>query len=114
MAFRFVNTVVATLLITPFTETVGEKRRSLIPAIYAVLQAEVIVTPLVNMMDPVGHCNRLFLAPFFAKNQAAMNSYFKGSPENFGNKYTVSVATHMSVTDLMSATSHRSCRRVWP
>jgi hypothetical protein len=114
MAFRFVNAVVATLLITPFTETVGEKRRSLIPAIYAVLQAEVIVTPLVNMMDPVGHCNRLFLAPFFANNQAAMNSYFKGSPENFGNKYTVSVATHMSVTDLMSATSHRSCRRVWP
>lgn len=89
MAFRFVNTVVSTMLITPFTETVGDKSTSLIPAIYAVLQAEVIVTPLANMMDPIGHFNRLFLAPF-AKNQEAMNSYFKGTLENYGNKYTVS------------------------
>lgn len=84
MAFRFINTVVSTMIITPFTETVGEKSTSLIPAIYAVLQAEVIVTPLANIMDPIGHFNRLFLAPF-AKNQEAMNSYFKGTLENYGN-----------------------------
>ena len=87
VTFRFFNSVLAPTFIKPFTYTAGVSSTSLIPAIYAVLLAEIVVTPLSYLADPVGQCNRHLLAPF-ARNQVAMNSYFRGSKENLGDKYT--------------------------
>ena len=87
--FRFVNTAIVTTLIKPFTATIaGTEDASLIPAVFAVLKAEIVTAPLIHMLDIVGHLKRHILAPRLAENQAAMNSFFRGSKQELGEKYT--------------------------
>ena len=87
--FRFVNTAIVTTLIKPFTATIaGAEDISLIPAVFAVLKAEIVTAPLIHMLDIVGHLKRHILAPRLAENQAAMNSFFRGSKQDLGEKYT--------------------------
>lgn len=86
--FRFVNTAVVTTIIKPFTATISDDAAALIPAVYAVLKAEIVTAPIVNMLDIVGQFKRHILAPR-AENQGAMNSCFRGSAQNLGEKYTV-------------------------
>jgi len=87
--FRFVNTAIVPTVIKPFTATISKDKAALIPAIYAVLKAEIVTAPILHMCDIVGNAKRFLLAPH-AANQAAMNSYFRGSIQNLGEKYTVS------------------------
>lgn len=86
--FRWVNTAIITTIIKPFTSTIAVGEAALIPAVYAVLKAEIVTAPVLHMCDIVGQVKRFILAPR-AANQAAMNSYFRGSIQNLGEKYTV-------------------------
>jgi len=85
--FRFVNTAIVTTMIKPFTATISSDADALIPAVYAVLKAEICTAPILHMCDIVGHVKRLILAPR-AANQAAMDSFFRGSRQQLGEKYT--------------------------
>lgn len=86
--FRFVNTAVVTTIIKPFTSTLSDGSEALIPAVYAVLKAEMVIAPTLHMLDLAQHVKRHILAPR-AENQAAMNSFFRGSKQDLGEKYTV-------------------------
>jgi len=86
--FRFVNTAIVTTWIKPFTATISADATALIPAIYAVLKAEILVAPALHMIDIVGQIKRFLLAPR-AANQAAVNQHFRGSKQFLGEKYTV-------------------------
>lgn len=85
--FRWINTAIVMTIIKPFTATIAVGETALIPAVYAVLKAEIITAPVLHMCDVVGQVKRFVLAPP-AANQAAMNSYFRGSVQNLGEKYT--------------------------
>lgn len=87
--FRWINTAIVMTIIKPFTATIAVGETALIPAVYAVLKAEIITAPVLHMCDVVGQVKRFVLAPP-AANQAAMNSYFRGSVQNLGEKYTAS------------------------
>ncbi len=65
--FRWINTAIVMTIIKPFTATV----------------------PVLHMCDVVGQVKRFVLVPR-AANQGAMNSYFRGSVQNLGEKYTAS------------------------
>jgi hypothetical protein len=75
--FRWVNTAVVITLITPFTSTLSPDSDGLISKIYALFFAEITTTNAIQLLDPVGHFNRHFLAPR-AVTQDAMNLYFQG------------------------------------
>ena len=91
-AFRWINTAIITVLVKPFLSTLEGSSGALIPLIYKILKAEIIIVPLVHLLDIAGNFKRMILAPA-AKNQAAMNSYFDGAPSLLGEKYTVSRTT---------------------
>jgi hypothetical protein len=75
-AFRWVNTAIVITIITPFTDTLrGEG--GLITQIYALFFAEIVTTNGIQLLDPVGHLKRHFLAPR-AATQDAMNLNFRG------------------------------------
>ena len=84
--FRWVNTVVVTILIQPFAKTLSADE-GLVTSVQAVLRAEIIIPNLLNLCDIVGHVKRQILAPR-AINQAARMSHFRGSRQNLGEKYT--------------------------
>lgn len=98
--FRFVNTAIVTILVKSFTSTIANDISGLIPAVHAVLKAEIVTAPLINMLDIAGNFKRHILAPW-AENQAAMNSYFQGTPQSLGEKYTVRYR--------IIASEHESC-----
>jgi diacylglycerol kinase len=61
-AFRWVNTAFVITVITPFTVTITNKG-GLIPQIYAIFFAELVTTNVIQLLDPVGHLQRHYLAP---------------------------------------------------
>ena len=61
-AFRWVNTAFVITVITPFTVTITNKG-GLIPQIYAIFFAELVTTNAIQLLDPVGHLQRHYLAP---------------------------------------------------
>lgn len=87
--FRFINTAIVTEIIKPFTSTTSPDEDALIPAIHAILLAEITFTPIYNLCDPVSTAKRFLLGPLLSKNQADMNSYFRGTEQSLGEKYTV-------------------------
>lgn len=93
--FRWINTAIITAVLKPFTATLDGDSFGLIPAIFAVMRAEIFVAPTIALLDIVGHIKRFILAPF-AVNQPAMDSHFRGAMANLGEKYTVRThATHL-------------------
>jgi hypothetical protein len=74
--FRWVNTAIVITLITPFTDTLSLEG-GLIPQIYVLFYAEIVTTNVMQLVDPVGHLKRHFLAPR-AATQDAMNLNFQG------------------------------------
>jgi hypothetical protein len=90
--FRWINTGIITILIVPNTLTLADTANGLVPAVYAVLKAEIITAPVLHMLDIVNNIKRLVVAPF-AKNQTAMNAYFRGSQQSLGEKYTNTTKT---------------------
>jgi hypothetical protein len=73
--FRWVNTAVVITIITPFTSTLTDG--GLVNQIYALFFAEIVTTNAIQLLDPVGHFQRHFLAPR-AKTQDAMNLCMQG------------------------------------
>jgi hypothetical protein len=90
--FRWINTGIITILIVPNTLTLADTANGLVPAVFAVLKAEIITAPVLHMLDIVNNIKRLVVAPF-AKNQTAMNAYFRGSQQSLGEKYTNTTKT---------------------
>lgn len=74
--FRWVNTAIVITIITPFTDTLA--LGGLIPQIYTLFFAEIVTTNAIQLLDPMGHIQRHFLAPR-AKTQDAMNLNFQGA-----------------------------------
>lgn len=77
-------------IITPFTSTLGDDKRDLLPSIYAILLSDVWLTPLLRLVDIVGNFKKHVLAPR-AKTQEEMNLSFQGTFYNLGERYTVSL-----------------------
>jgi hypothetical protein len=76
--FRWVNTAVVITLITPFTSSLSPSSDGLITKIYTLFFAEITTTNAIQLLDPIGHINRHFLAPR-ALTQDAMNLHFQGA-----------------------------------
>jgi len=83
--FRWVNTAVVITIITPFTSTLTNG--ALINQIYALFFAEIVTTNAVQLLDPMGHINRHFLAPR-AATQDAMNLKMQGQAFELAERYT--------------------------
>ena len=73
--------------ITPFGDTVGDTKRSLIPAMYTLFIAEMFKTPIIQCSDFLGNIKRHILAPR-APDQRRMNRYFQGSIYRLSTRYT--------------------------
>ena len=90
--FRWINTGIVTILIVPNTLTLADTANGLVQAVYAVLKAEIITAPVLQMLDIVNNVKRLVVAPF-AESQTAMNAYFRGSQHLLGEKHTNTTKT---------------------
>jgi hypothetical protein len=84
--FRWVNTAVVITIITPFTSTLDENQ-GLIPSIYAIFFADIVTTNAIQLLDPMGHINRHYLAPR-AVTQDGMNLAMQGAEIQLAERYT--------------------------
>mmetsp|Transcript_35507 Transcript_35507/g.71981 ORF Transcript_35507/g.71981 Transcript_35507/m.71981 type:complete len:174 (-) Transcript_35507:2540-3061(-) len=85
--FRWVNTAIVITIITPFTSTLMAGKDHLLNGVYAIFFAEIVTTNAVQLLDPMGHINRHFLAPR-AKTQEGMNLKFSGALYELAERYT--------------------------
>ena len=90
--FRWVNTALVTILIKPFPETLADSKGSLVASVHAVLRAEIMIAPVIRLLDVGGFIKRMILAAR-APDQSAMNGYFQGAKVNLGEKYTNATKT---------------------
>lgn len=72
-------------IITPFTSTLEDGK--LVQQVYALFFAEIVTTNLIQLIDPVGHLQRHFLAPR-ANSQDAMNLCMQGQVVELAERYT--------------------------
>jgi hypothetical protein len=63
------------------------KDGGLIAQIYTLFFADIVTTNAIQLLDPVGHLKRHFLAPR-ANTQDAMNLQFQGTPFELAERYT--------------------------
>jgi hypothetical protein len=70
--FRWVNTVILTQMITPFTQTIGPGGRDVLPTINGILWSELFVAPFLRILDIMGLLKKHVLAPR-ARNQEVCN-----------------------------------------
>lgn len=84
--FRWVNTAIVITIITPFTATLVEKG-GLISQVYTLFFTEIFTLNVIQLVDPVGHFYRHFLAPH-AKTQDEMNIWMKGLEVELAERYT--------------------------
>lgn len=85
--FRWVNTAIVITIITPFTSTLMSGKDGLLNGVYAIFFAEIVTTNAIQLLDPMGHVNRHFLAPR-AKNQEGMNLLMGGALYELAERYT--------------------------
>jgi len=85
-AFRWVNTAIVITLITPFTSTLANTK-GLILSIYTIFFAELVTTNAIQLLDPVGHLQRHYLAPR-ASTQDLMNLSMQGQSFELAERYT--------------------------
>jgi len=81
-------------IITPFTSTLSNA--ALINQIYALFFAEIVTTNAIQLLDPVGHLQRHFLAPR-ASTQDAMNISMQGQVFELAERYTNMTKMHVGV-----------------
>ena len=72
------------------TSTLGQESNDLLPTIYAILLADVWLSPLLRMSDWLTNIKKHILAPR-ARTQEEMNLWFQGTYYNIGERYTVSI-----------------------
>ena len=83
--FLTLDTLSSVTIITPFTSTLSSG--ALIKQIYALFFAEIVTTNAIQLLDPMGHINRHFLAPR-AATQDAMNLKMQGAVFELAERYT--------------------------
>ena len=72
----------------PLTSTLGEDPHDVLPAIRAILISELVLTPLLRLLDIYGNLQRHVLAPR-APTQFEMNLNFLGTSYRLGERFTV-------------------------
>mmetsp|Transcript_37390 Transcript_37390/g.112020 ORF Transcript_37390/g.112020 Transcript_37390/m.112020 type:complete len:983 (-) Transcript_37390:2665-5613(-) len=91
--FRWWNSAIALSIVFRFIETISiedgneEERQSLTYSVAPVILAELLMNPIIKLMDPVGTMKRHVLAPR-ATDQHEMNSHFVGRKLDLANLYT--------------------------
>jgi len=80
------NTFVVVQNIKPFASSITPGKYNLISTVYRVLFYDAVFTICLQLLDPIGHIKRHYLAPR-APNQEAMNSYFQGSFYDMADRY---------------------------
>lgn len=90
--FRWVNTVMVIDFVTPFTSRISNSgvtgdHAALIPSVFAIFKADLIVMILLQLSDPIGMFNRHYKAPR-AFDQEAMYRNFKGNNWRLAERYT--------------------------
>jgi hypothetical protein len=88
-ASLWIVTTILTAFVTPFTDTLDNERKSLIPAMYAIFITELLKTPVKQILDISGNVYRHLLAPR-APDQRRMSAYFSGAKYSLSERYTVS------------------------
>ena len=83
-----VNTAILTQIITPFTATISNGSKDVLPTINALLWSELCLAPFLRVLDIIGNLKKHILGPR-ARTQESMNLYFQGTPYNLGERYTV-------------------------
>jgi hypothetical protein len=87
-ACLWINTAIITAFITPFVNTLEDKRDSLIPSMLAIFITEMFKAPVTQLLDIGGHVKRHVLGPR-AVDQKRMNTYFQGTAWTLSERYTV-------------------------
>jgi hypothetical protein len=85
--FRWVNTAFLMKIITPWTSTLEDGSRDVLPQINAILWAELWISPMLRLLDLFGNFKKHIMAPR-ARNQELMNLSFQGTKYNLGERYT--------------------------
>ena len=85
--FKWVNTAVVTAIIAPFVFTVEPGDTRLISKVYAISFAELLVNPLILVLDLWGHIQRHILGPREV-DQERMNLRFRGGLFLVSLRYT--------------------------
>ena len=83
---RWVNTVIVTALITPFTYTLMDGDH-LIEQLRVLFTAELVQRPILQLTDWMGNVKRHIFAPR-ARNQTKMNILFMSHTYSIGERYT--------------------------
>ena len=85
--FRWVNTALLTKIVTPWTRTLSDGKRDVLPQINALLWSELWLVPLLRLLDLYGNFKKHILAPR-SRTQEQMNLNFQGTKYNLGERYT--------------------------
>merc|ERR1712232_1207986 len=86
--FRFVNTAIVINIIVPFPYYLSTHNdEALIPLVYTILFADIFISNVALLIDPVGHFKRHFLGPREI-NQEFMNKRFQGTIWHLAERYT--------------------------
>jgi len=85
--FRWINTVMLILIITPTPSIIAADNDDLIPTVASILFLETI-TQFLRLLDIGGNIKKHYTAPR-ARSQEEINSYFQGTPYNLAERYTV-------------------------
>ena len=85
--FRWIITAIIITLIVPFTYTLGDRSGDLIGSIFAIFYYDLILSNVVQLLDPLGNFQRHFLAPR-ATSQDRMNVLMCGTEYFIAERYT--------------------------
>lgn len=94
---RWVNTALLIKILTPWSSTLAEGKRDVLPQISAILWSELWIVPGLRLLDLYGNLKKHVLAPR-SRTQQQMNLNFQGT------KYVQSWI-HVSIADLLELTS---------
>lgn len=85
--FRWVVTAIIITLIVPFTYTLGDRSDDLLGSIFAIFYYDLLLSNVLQLLDPVGNIQRHYLAPR-AKSQDRMNLLMGGTEYFIAERYT--------------------------
>lgn len=85
--FKWITSVFALWIITPFSDTLSVGSTGMIPQVRALFITDMTVTNGIALLDPVGLFKHHIVAPR-AKTQNAMNLAFQGTPYDLADCYT--------------------------
>jgi len=85
--FKWVNTAILFWIFTDFTKTLSPDKDDLLNKVAAIFVIELLVSPLLRVVDIVGQIKKHILAPR-AKTQLSLNLYFQGAAVQLSERYT--------------------------